>query len=150
MGFDHENSPKECVFCKIIRGQAEASVILRDDEKGVISFMDLQGYPLVCPIEHVDSTPDSLAHNTDLLAEVNKVALSLVPLVYEAFATDSVNLVTNLGTAAGQEIPHVHTHVMPRFNQDNRVRFQRLATVDREDLDIQAARLRELLQISQG
>lgn len=150
MGFDSERSPEQCIFCEIIKGQAEASIILRDEEKGVISFMDLQGYPLVCPIEHVDSTYDSLVEKNDLLAEVNKVALGLVPHVYEAYATDSVNIITNLGGAAGQEIPHIHTHVIPRFTQDHRVRLQRLATIDREELDNQAARLRELLKITQG
>ncbi|HVZ58203.1 MAG TPA: HIT domain-containing protein [Patescibacteria group bacterium] len=145
IGFDHEHSPEFCIFCEIIRGQTEASIIVKDLEKGVISFMDLQGYPLVCPIEHVDSTPESLNQNADVLAEVSRLAYKLVPLVYEAFSTDGVNIVTNLGESAGQEIPHIHTHVIPRVRHDRRVQMLRVPNLSRQKLDARAAQLRGLL-----
>jgi histidine triad (HIT) family protein len=136
-----EKEPNGCVFCNIIDGKEPASIITRDDVKGIISFMDLQGYPLVCPIKHIEGNPDELEMNKDILSSMNDLAFDLVPKLYEIYGVKGINVVTNIGSAAGQEIPHIHTHLIPRETGDKRVRLHRLPSLGRESLDILAEQM---------
>ncbi len=142
---NHEHSAERCIFCEIIRGESEASIILRDDEKKVISFMDLQGYPLVCPTEHIEGTPEAIEQNQDIIKEMFGTALQLLSPVYESYQNEGLNIVTNIGTAAGMEIPHLHIHLIPRSVEDRAVRLTRRASQSREELDSRAQELRTIL-----
>jgi len=107
----------ECIFCKIVSGQIPASVIL--DTDSVLAFLDIRpiavGHTLVMLKRHVASllevSPDELA---DLFATVRRVAGA----VQNAVEADCFNIEVNDGPAAGQEIPHVHVHIIPRRRGD--------------------------------
>ncbi|MCF2135966.1 MAG: HIT family protein [Candidatus Thorarchaeota archaeon] len=132
------SEPEDCIFCKIVRGEIPASVIFEDDV--CMAFMDVfpvkTGHCLLIPKKHYtnmfDVDPEVVAHLGRRLAE-------LTQKVNAAFKPDGVlNVIAN-GTGAGQEVPHLHMHIIPR-NQDDEFRFQfpknyREEMASREDLD---------------
>lgn len=144
---DDEHQPEQCVFCEIIQGRQEASVITRDDEKRVISFMDLQGYPLVCPTEHIEGTAESIQGSLDVIEAMYGLAYKILPFVYDEEKGEGINVVTNIGPAAGQEVPHLHVHLIPRTTEDRLVRLIRRTNQPREVLDRRAEQIRIKLQV---
>ena len=131
----------DCIFCAILAGSVPASMVDEDGE--TIAFLDISpitpGHTLVVPRGHAAS-----------LAELDPAAGGAIfrtaMRVAEALrATDlrveGVNLFVSDGTAAGQEVPHVHLHVIPRFPGDG-LRIQASARQpSREELDDTAAEI---------
>ncbi|QIN78807.1 HIT domain-containing protein [Rubrobacter marinus] len=101
-----------CVFCKIVRGEMEAKVVR--DEDGVLAFHDIDGrapvHVLVIPKEHVSSLaeigrlPDGVAKR--LFEVAQEVAEE------EGVAESGYAFRINNGPDAGQEVFHLHAHVM--------------------------------------
>jgi histidine triad (HIT) family protein len=109
---------KECIFCKIISGDAPVSKIYEDDE--VLVFPTLQpvnpGHLLIIPKRHVPFFAD-LDENTAM--HIMKTAKKLTSAIRKSgFRCEGVNLFVADGDAAGQEIMHFHMHVYPRFKGD--------------------------------
>ncbi len=107
-----------CVFCGILAGRLPASVVLRD--AGCTAFMDIQpvnpGHVLVVPEDHASSLADLPEEaGANMLRTAQKVAAALYGSGLEC---DCVNLLLADGEAAGQEVFHVHLHVIPRFEGD--------------------------------
>lgn len=107
----------DCIFCKIIAGEIPATIVYEDDE--VLVFMDIgpiiKGHALVVPKKHYDpvtQTPD------DVLARLHAVAKRIAQAQMNGLGADGVNIMQNNGAAAGQEVPHIHVHVIPRFEGD--------------------------------
>ncbi len=108
-----------CVFCAIAKGQAPASMVYRDD--AVAAFMDIRpvnpGHVLVIPLKHAVSILE--VEEEEVLARMFAVGRK----VAGAFADSGVrmegfNLFLADGEVAGQEVFHVHLHVIPRFAED--------------------------------
>lgn len=108
----------ECIFCRIIAGELPASVIYRDDT--AIAFMDTNpvttGHLLVVPLEH-------FAHLSEMDEETGahlfRVAMRLQDAVRRSgLKCEGINLFLADGEAAGQEVFHVHLHVIPRYQGD--------------------------------
>jgi histidine triad (HIT) family protein len=104
-----------CIFCKIVRGEAEAFRVHEDD--GVIVFLDMgplfAGHALVCPKRHYDTLmdvpSDEVAHlftTTQLVARAVENGLG---------AEGSLIAINN---RISQSVPHVHVHVIPRRRGD--------------------------------
>jgi diadenosine tetraphosphate (Ap4A) HIT family hydrolase len=102
-----------CPFCTLdperIVDQSELAMVIRD------GFPVSLGHTLVIPKRHVGSYFDlsdaeTVAMRTLLLAA--KKALD------EAFSPDSYNIGINDGAMAGQTVPHVHMHLIPRYQGD--------------------------------
>ena len=111
-------STGECVFCAIGSGQAPAAFVHEDDE--FVAIVDLRpvttGHLLVLPRAHHEdlaSLPSSAGTRMFAIAQELAAALRRTDLRCEA-----INLFLADGKAAGQEIPHVHLHVIPRFAGD--------------------------------
>ena len=107
----------DCVFCAIAAGEAPARTVHRD--AGVLAFLDANplapGHTLVVPEAHherLEALPRDLA--TDLFGAVHR----LLGPVRTAVDADGATVAVNDGRAAGQEVPHVHCHVVPRFDGD--------------------------------
>lgn len=107
-----------CIFCKIIAGEAAASIVYRDDH--VLAFMDIspvvEGHVLVIPTHH---TAD-LAGVTDdvgagMFALGRRVAAALRA---SGLPCEGINLFLADGVAAGQTVFHSHLHVIPRVRGD--------------------------------
>jgi len=108
----------DCVFCDLLRGELEISLVHRDEL--CAAFMDVQpvnpGHLLVVPIRHA---PD-LAHLSGAeAAQMFRLARVLaVALRKTSVRCEGVNFFLADGEAAGQEVFHAHLHVFPRFAGD--------------------------------
>jgi histidine triad (HIT) family protein len=134
----------ECVFCEIAAGAAERSVVYEDD--ALLVIMDSQpvnaGHALVLPRQHA-------VHLSDL--DEAKAARLFVAALRTAAALrtsgircEGVNLFVADGEPAGQEVSHVHVHIIPRFRGDP-FRIEREGgweASSRSDLDSAAEQLR--------
>ena len=102
-----------CVFCKIVAGRLPCFKLLEDET--TIAFMDINpvnpGHALAVAKGHwptVDVIP------ADVLAAVARTAQKIARASIKALAPAGVNLVQANGPAAGQSVPHLHIHIMPR------------------------------------
>lgn len=107
----------DCLFCKIVAKEIPSTMVYEDDL--VLVFMDIgpiiKGHALVVSKKHYDpvtETPD------DVLAKLHQVAKRIARAQMNGLGADGVNIMQNNGKAAGQEVPHIHVHVIPRFNDD--------------------------------
>lgn len=107
----------DCVFCQIVRGEAEASFVHQDD--AIVAFMDIQpitqGHLLVAPREHfvmMKDVPDQTA------MRAFRVARMLGVTSEATLGAGGVNLFVADGEVAFQDVPHFHIHVIPRYPQD--------------------------------
>lgn len=108
---------KDCLFCKIIKGEVPSTKIYEDDE--FYAFLDLhpinRGHTLVIPKKHCRNLLDfPKSEETDLMEVLKKVANA----VKQGVNADGFNIGMNNGKAAGQIIYHAHFHVIPRFKND--------------------------------
>lgn len=139
------NMSPDCIFCKIVKGEIPSSIIFEDDI--CIAFLDVfpvrEGHSLLIPKEHfvnmLDVDPDVAAHLGRRLIELTRG-------VKAATGADVLNVVAN-GSGAGQEVPHLHFHAIPR-SQGDEFRFTfppgyRESMAKREDLDNMAKKIAE-------
>jgi diadenosine tetraphosphate (Ap4A) HIT family hydrolase len=113
--------PVDCIFCAIVAGRAPASVVLR--APGVTAFMDLNpvnpGHVLVVPNDHAARLGElPAAAGGPLWAAAQQVAVALLGGAAAGVRCEGVNLFLADGAAAGQDVFHVHLHVLPRFAGD--------------------------------
>jgi histidine triad (HIT) family protein len=112
-----EITTKDCIFCKIVRGEIPCSKI--HENKDFLAFLDIhpinKGHTLVIPKHHCKNLLDfPKSEETDLVEFTKKVAAAIV----KGTGADGFNLGMNNGAAAGQVVMHAHLHVIPRFNDD--------------------------------
>jgi len=109
--------PEDCVFCSIVDGDIPARTVHETDD--VLAFLDATplapGHTLVIPKahhQHVGDLPATLSRAVfDVVAE-------LTPRVRDAVDADAATVGVNDGPAAGQEVPHMHAHIIPRDEDD--------------------------------
>lgn len=135
----------DCVFCGIAAGTIDASVVHADEE--TVAFLDLRqptwprgGAVLVVPrvhVEQVDQLPP------DLAGAVMRTVVRVAGAVRKALAPEGISVWSSNGHAAGQEVPHVHIHVIGRFVDDGllRVYAERPPYPNRAALDQLATRI---------
>jgi histidine triad (HIT) family protein len=135
----------DCVFCRIVAGTADASVVYKDDR--LLVFCDVNpvnpGHLLIIPKIHSVGLADLDESDG---SRMFMVAQRLAAAVRSSgLRCEGVNLFLADGKAAGQEVFHVHLHVFPRYAGD----FFRLDSgqrrASRRDLDEIAARVRAVL-----
>ena len=107
----------DCIFCRIAAKEIPATVVYEDDD--VLAFMDIgpiiKGHALVIPKQHHDPVTET---PENILAKLHIVAKRVAQAQMNALGADGVNIMQNNGAAAGQEVPHIHVHVIPRFEGD--------------------------------
>ena len=137
-----------CVFCEIVAGRSPASVVYRDES--CIAFMDIgpvnTGHLLVVPVRHATYLADLDFQAGGLLFGVAQRLSAAVR--NSGLKVEGVNLFLADGEAAGQEVFHVHLHVLPRFRGDGfGLRFppQYPQYPPREQLDADAKVIRTAL-----
>ncbi|MBP7934982.1 MAG: HIT family protein [Phycisphaerae bacterium] len=106
-----------CIFCKIVAGQIPALRVFEDD--GTLAFLDIgplaEGHLLVVPKEHYARVEDM---PPDKMAALARHFPRLVRAVVGVTSAEGCNLLLNNEPVAGQEVPHVHWHVIPRSAAD--------------------------------
>ncbi len=103
----------DCLFCRIVAGEVPSRQVYADDQ--AVAFLDIgpwhDGHTLVVPRRHVrDLIADPSAWG-DVAAAVEAV----VPLLVERLGAEGMNVVLNSGEVSGQEVPHLHVHLVPRY-----------------------------------
>jgi len=106
----------DCIFCKIVSGEIKSQFLKETTHS--VSFLDAfplaKGHALVIPKKHHQKIQDmSIEENTDLFTLVHDM-VSKVDTV-----TGSTLVAIHNGKNAGQEIPHVHVHLVPRSEDDS-------------------------------
>jgi histidine triad (HIT) family protein len=137
-----------CTFCDLIHGAGEVSICYEDAE--AIAFMDIQpvnnGHVLVVPRRHYERFEDVPA---ELAMHLFRVATQLVPAVKAVSNAEGINVVVNSGSAAGQDEPHYHVHIIPRTTGDGfdiPLPFEGSGMPDRTLLDATAVRIMTALR----
>ena len=106
----------DCIFCKIISKEIPAKILYEDDDS--ISFLDAfpvaKGHTLVIPKKHFTKLQDMPTDlNQKLFASVHK-------MINKVDALEGSTLVAvHNGKESGQEVPHVHVHLIPRSVKDS-------------------------------
>lgn len=139
----------DCVFCAIMARTVPSSVVYED--QGCTAFMDIQpvnpGHVLVAPNVHVDSLADLDPETGRHMFEVaQRIAQALR---VSGLRCQGVNLFLADGAAAGQDVFHVHLHVIPRNRGDGfgfRFGPDYGKRPPRSELDSQAAQIRGPLE----
>ena len=107
----------DCIFCRIVAGKLPCTRIYEDDE--VLAFLDIgpivKGHTLVIPKAHAESLADIPPEQLD---RVMRAAQTVAAAQRTGLKADGVNIHQANGAAAGQVVPHLHVHVVPRFNDD--------------------------------
>ena len=137
----------DCVFCDIVAGTAPASIVWQDDV--AVAFLDLfpvhAGHVLVVPRVHA---PDLIAGDPALAGALFARAARLAPAVMGATGAQGCNIWTASGAVAGQQVFHLHLHILPRFRDDAfglRFPVGYPTAADRDELQEMAARIRSLV-----
>ncbi len=103
----------DCIFCKIAAGGIPSTKLLETEE--ALAFMDIgplaPGHVLLIPKEHYETLDVMPAEQA---AAMLSHLPSLVRAVQAATGCEGINVLQNNGAIAGQLVPHVHFHVIPR------------------------------------
>jgi histidine triad (HIT) family protein len=127
----------DCLFCNIVAGKIPALKVAEDASH--FAFLDINpsspGHTIVIPKKHyskLDEMPKNEAEAIfGFISELSKSVMA-------AMETQNCNIGINVGKLAGQEVPHVHFHLIPRYEGDGGTALQgivRLA-VKKEELPI--------------
>jgi histidine triad (HIT) family protein len=112
------NMIEDCNFCKLINRELPISIIYEDEK--ILGFMDIQpinpGHLLVIPKTHATNLKEL---EPEIGGHMFKTAMRLSEnLRASGIKCEGVNLFLADGEAAGQDVFHVHLHVIPRFLGD--------------------------------
>lgn len=132
-----------CIFCDIICG-AEKSHLLYEDEYH-IAILDThpitRGHSLVIPKTHHELITDMKPEN---VGRIFTIVPRLAKAVLQATNADAFNLGQNNGSAAQQVVPHVHIHIIPRYEGETPEWKERMQAHDSELADL-AEKIKECL-----
>jgi histidine triad (HIT) family protein len=133
-----------CPFCDLVAGRSPASIVFEDER--AVAVMDIQplnpGHVLVLPRKHASGLADL---DERIGAHIFTIALRTQRALRRSeLRCDGVNLLLADGEVAGQEVFHVHLHVLPRFSGDGFGFVSKPASrPPRDELEAAAARIRE-------
>ena len=107
----------KCVFCSIVAGKISANVIVQDDSAMALldAFPLAGGHTLVISKSHHRKIQDLDSRQAGALFEMVRKVTSAVE---EVMQTGATLISIHNGSEAGQEIPHVHVHIIPRNATD--------------------------------
>lgn len=108
---------KDCIFCKIAKGEIPSATLYEDEEFRVILDLNpaAKGHALILPKKHASNLlelPDETASKALVLAK------RIVSTLQEGLHAEGVNVLQNNGEAAGQTVFHFHMHIIPRRTGD--------------------------------
>ena len=102
----------DCIFCKIVEGTIPSKKAYEDDT--VLAFYDINPaaptHVLIIPKKHIKSAQTVAPEDGALLCHMFEVAQKLATEL--GVAEEGYRLVTNVGEAAGQSVPHLHLHLL--------------------------------------
>ena len=122
----------DCIFCQIVEGEIPSYTVYEDET--TFAFLDANplapGHALVIPKDHYERLGDVPA---DVAGDVFGTVARITPAVEAAVDAPASTVAINNGEEAGQEVPHAHWHIVPRFPDDGAAAVH--AMFDGVDLD---------------
>lgn len=107
----------DCDFCDIVRKEESSRDVLRT--ANIVAFFPLEpatlGHTLVIPRIHI---PDLWALDEDTAQHIALATMKVARAVRDAMKPDGLNIIQSNGQAATQTVPHLHVHVVPRWDRD--------------------------------
>lgn len=138
------NRSDSCIFCKIVAGAIPAARVYEDD--AVLAFLDIgplaEGHVLVVPKDHAERL-DTMS--PDAVAAAMRVLPPLARAMCSVTGATAYNVLLNVGRAAGQEVPHVHFHLIPQRGSDGLGYRWKSGTYPAGRIDVLAAEFRAAL-----
>jgi len=105
------------IFSKIVDGEIPCEKIYEDED--TLAFLSIgpinKGHAIVIPKKEYE---DFLSTPPEVLAKMMEVSQKVARKMKEVLNCDGFNITTNNGSAAGQEVFHVHVHIIPRYDND--------------------------------
>tara|TARA_B100000809_G_scaffold266020_1_gene326916 strand:+ start:757 stop:1173 length:417 start_codon:yes stop_codon:yes gene_type:complete len=121
----------DCIFCDIINGKLPCHLIHKDDNHIVIldRYPIDVGHSLIITKKPYEKLTDmSVEEIMDLFSKIPKIISAII----KATKADGFSIAQNNGKAAKQIIPHVHVHIIPRYNTTETLWTQRKLVKDIE------------------
>ena len=118
-----------CIFCDILDGKRDGHIVYEDENH--IAFLDKypidDGHTLVIPKKHYERITDMDSND---VGEIFSIVPKIAKAVLSGAGADAFSLAQNNGKAAKQIIPHVHIHIIPRYNNKGTVWTKRQIPTD--------------------
>lgn len=123
----------DCIFCKIVSGEVGAHKVYETGD--FLAFLDInpisKGHTIVIPKRHFSSLDEFPPELSDgLIRSLKKVSKALLI----SLQTSGFNIILNNGHIAGQVIPHIHFHIIPRFSNDGLLKHPPSKKMSHEEL----------------
>ncbi|MCK4729975.1 MAG: HIT family protein [Candidatus Aenigmarchaeota archaeon] len=137
----------DCLFCKIVKGEIPTLKVY--ENSSVLAFLDVNpcslGHTIIIPKKHYQKIEDIPEGKIN---ELFSVITKLVKIIPEIVGTTDCNIGLNNGKFAGQEVPHVHFHIIPRFEGDKGSSIQGLVRmeVDKQKLPELAEKIKNEIE----
>ena len=132
-----------CIFCDILSGKREGHFIYNDDNH--ISILDKYpidtGHSLVIPKNHHEKITEM---DPKKVGELFSIVPKIARAILDATGADAFSIAQNNGRAAKQIIPHVHIHIIPRYNHKGTIWTKR-SIEDNAELSALAEKIKNSL-----
>ena len=140
-------SRPDCIFCKIVRGEAPSHRVFEDER--TIVFMDIfpvtDGHTLVVTKEHFENLFEA---DEDALAAIARTSHRVAAAIHSELAPDGLMVFQLNGRAAGQTVFHYHMHLMPRATGEPLALASRVPGVPARLAEIAGRLARALARVS--
>ena len=133
-----------CIFCDMIEGKMSCNMIYHDDDCIVIldKYPIDNGHSLIITKKPYEKLTDmTIEEIMDLFSKIPKIINAII----KATKADGFSIAQNNGKAAKQIIPHVHVHIIPRYNDTGTLWLKRKILKDNE-LDELAQKIRKCIE----
>jgi len=104
--------PNDCIFCKIAQGKMQTDLLYQSEE--IVAFRDINPqapvHILIITKRHIPKVQDMQKLDTPLIGEMVRIATQLAQK--EKIAAAGYRLVINCGKQGGQEVDHLHLHLL--------------------------------------
>jgi len=121
---------KNCIFCKIVKKEIPCNLVYED--KNFLVFLDIKpinhGHLLVIPKKHVVWMQEA---DDKIIGNIYKLAKKMMLALKQSLKCDYVQL-----SVVGNEVPHFHIHLIPRYYDDNFRNFPTKEYLKKEDTKI--------------
>jgi histidine triad (HIT) family protein len=137
-----------CIFCKIVSGKLKARIINENDY--AMAFLDAfplsSGHTLVIPKAHYSKIQDM---DKEYSCAVFSIASQIAAILEPTVRVNASTIAIHNGRDAGQEVPHVHIHIVPRSADDGagpiHSMFNSRPKLNDEEMDKLADKLKKIL-----
>ena len=103
---------EDCIFCKIIKGEIPSTKVYEDDN--VFAFKDINPaapiHLLVIPKKHIESLKDLKEEDKEYVWKIHEAINKIAE--EQGFINDGYRVVVNCGKDAGQQVMHLHYHLL--------------------------------------